>query len=226
MMLFESVFPKIKTWDDIKSMLVNNKDQLQYMEKLGSVDSFLGSGENGKVWKIKGKPLTVKVTKDPNEIRTANKLSGKQLKAFVNVYMIANVKYEGKSVQVRIQDMCYDYNDAEWSMFGKILLGLYDFFNEVKRGNFKEFVEYMIRVAKEEIDDYMDDGRTKWANEVQQKLNQDLKTIQNPKFKRWFDFYTNIYDDCKKLGIKYDNLDLHSGNIMQDKDGNLRLIDF
>lgn len=225
-MLFESVFPKIQTWDDIKSMLVNNKDQLQYMEKLGSVDSFLGSGENGKVWKIKGKPLTVKVTKDPNEIRTANKLLGKKLKAFVNVYMIANVKYEGKPVQVRIQDMCYDYNNAEWGMFGKVLLGLYDFFNETNGGNFKQFVDYMIEEAKEEIDDYLEAGRTKYADEVQQTLNKDLKTIQNPKFKRWFEFYVNIYNDSKKIGIDYDNIDLHSGNVMQDKGGNLRLIDF
>jgi len=225
-MLFESVFPKIQTWDDIKSMLVNNKEQLQYLDKLGSIDSFLGSGENGKVWKIKGKPLTIKVTKDSNEIRTANKLLGKKLKAFVNVYMIANVKYEGKSVQVRIQDMCYDYDESEWTNFGRVLLGLSDFFTETKGGNFKQFVEYLVNEAKAEIDDYLEAGRTKWANEYQQKLNQDLKTIQNPKFKRWFDFYTNIYLDSKKLGIKYDNIDLHSGNIMQDSNGNLRLIDF
>lgn len=226
MLLFESVFPKIRTWDDIKSMLVNNKDQLQYLDKLGTIDSFLGSGENGKVWKIKGKPLTIKVTKDSNEIRTANKLLGKKLKAFVNVYMIANVKYEGKNVQVRIQDMCYDYDKAEWSLFGRVLLGLYDFFNEVKRGTFKDFINYMIKQAEEEINDYLEDGNHKWANEVQQKLNKDLQTVQYPKFKRWFDFYVNMYDDCKKLGINYDNLDLHSGNIMQDKAGNLRLIDF
>jgi len=226
MMLFESVFPKIQTWDDVKSMLVNNKEQLQYLDKLGSIDSFLGSGENGKVWKIKGKPLTIKVTKDLNEIRTANKLLGKPLRAFVNVYMIANVKYEGKPVQVRIQDMCYDYDDNEWTEFSRILLGLSDYFTEVRRGTFKEFVEYMIQSAKEEIDEYIEDGRRRWAQEVQTKLNKDLKTVQNPKFKRWFDFYTNMYNDSKKLGIKFDNIDLHSKNIMQDKQGNLRLIDF
>jgi hypothetical protein len=225
-MLFESVFPKIQTWDDVKSMLVNNKEQLQYLDKLGSIDSFLGSGENGKVWKIKGKPLTIKVTKDLNEIRTANKLLGKPLRAFVNVYMIANVKYEGKPVQVRIQDMCYDYDDNEWTEFSRILLGLSDYFTEVRRGTFKEFVEYMIQSAKEEIDEYIEDGRRRWAQEVQTKLNKDLKTVQNPKFKRWFDFYTNMYNDSKKLGIKFDNIDLHSKNIMQDKQGNLRLIDF
>lgn len=225
-MILESIFPKIQTWDDIKSLLINNKDSLKYLDNYGGIDSFLGSGENGKVWKIKGKPLTIKLTKDRNEIKIANKLLGKKLKAFVNVYMISNVKYQGKDIQLRIQDMCYPYDKSEWDMYGRVLLGLYDFFNEVKRGTLNDFVLYLKSVAEDNINDYIEIGRTGWVDEERKKLEKDLKSIQSSGFKKWFDFYTNIYNDSKKIGISFDNIDLHDDNIMQDSNKNLRLIDF
>jgi hypothetical protein len=225
-LLSEVVFSRIKSWDDIRTLLKNNSDALEYLGDFAGFDKFLGNGENGKVWKIRGKPLTLKLTKDVREIKIANRLLGKKLKSFVNVYMATDVMYGNKPVQLRIQEMCYPFDKAEWVEFGPVLSDLSDFLSEGSLNTIDDFIGKLKEQTEAEIADYISDRDKRSADRVKANYVKSVELIRNPKFKRWFDFYISLSKEVGKIGSTFDTLDLHDKNIMEDKNGRLKMIDF
>jgi hypothetical protein len=225
-LLSEAVFSRIKSWDDIRTLLKNNSDMLEYLGDFAGFDKFLGNGENGKVWKIRGKSLTLKITKDVREIRIANRLLGKKLKSFVNVYNATDVMYGNKPVQIRIQEMCNPFDKAEWVEFGPVLSDLSDFLGEGSLSSIDDFIGKLKEQTEAEIADYMSDRDKRSAERVKANYAKSVELIRNPKFKRWFDFYISLSKEVSKIGSTFDKLDLHDENIMEDKNGRLKMIDF
>ena len=52
----------IRTWKDIKDHITVHAGELEYLDEYEGLDNFLGSGAYGKVWKIKGKELTINIS--------------------------------------------------------------------------------------------------------------------------------------------------------------------
>jgi hypothetical protein len=96
----------IKTWKDIKNHILSNAGELDYLEQYKGLDNFLGSGAYGKVWKIKGKDLTIKVTTNQDESRIAKKLAKINPEGFLKIYNYTDVNSDPPT-QIRIQQMCY-----------------------------------------------------------------------------------------------------------------------
>ena len=55
-MITENIYDiqHVSTWDDIKKLIRDNKKHLEYLDQYEGLDHFLGSGQYGKVFKIKG----------------------------------------------------------------------------------------------------------------------------------------------------------------------------
>lgn len=225
-LLTEVVFSKIKTWDDIKSLIKNNSEALEYLGDFAGFDKFLGNGENGKVWKVKGKPVTIKVTKDVREIKIANRLLGKKLKSFVNVFMATDVMYGNRQVQLRVQEMCYPFDKSEWVKFGEVLSDLSDYLSEGSLNSVDDFVKKMKSISEEEIRDYLSSRDKKSAESEKVTYLRKVELVRDGKFQRWFDFYVSLSKEVGKIGVTFDTLDLHDENIMEDKVGRLKMIDF
>lgn len=225
-LLTEVVFSKIKTWDDIKSLIKNNSEALEYLGDFAGFDKFLGNGENGKVWKVKGKPVTIKVTKDVREIKIANRLLGKKLKSFVNVFMATDVMYGNRQVQLRVQEMCYPFDKGEWVKFGEVLSDLSDYLSEGSLNSVDDFVKKMKSISEEEIRDYLSSRDKKSAESEKATYLRKVELVRDGKFQRWFDFYISLSREVGKIGVTFDTLDLHDENIMEDKVGRLKMIDF
>jgi len=192
-----SDFSLLRTYDDIREFFKDNKDALEYLKEYEGLDNLLGSGEYGKVWKIKGKELTLKVTSDPDEIRVAKKLTGKNLKTFLKIY----ASIEVNKLQLRIQEMCYPVERNISSRFGTF----FDLVIQSGASNIDQAIEF-IKSKKDLTDD-------------------TFKDIQ----KEAVTFIFNVIEDAKKLGLSEEEiseLDVHGGNIMQTKQGDLKLVDF
>lgn len=192
-----SNFSNISSLEDIKSFFKDNKQVLDYLEEYEGLDNFLGSGEYGKVWKIKGKELTLKITSDPNEIDFAKKLVGKNLKTFLKIFKTVEIN----NLQLRIQEMCYPVEKNISSRYGTF----FDLIIQSGESNLDKAKEYII-------------SRKGFTQE-------DFKEIHNEAI----EFILDVIEDAKKLGLSNDEiseLDIHGGNIMQTKSGELKLVDF
>ena len=192
-----SDFSLLRTYDDIREFFKDNKDALEYLKEYEGLDNLLGSGEYGKVWKIKGKELTLKVTSDPDEIRVAKKLTGKNLKTFLKIY----ASIEVNKLQLRIQEMCYPVERNISSRFGTF----FDLVIQSGASNIDQAIEF-IKSKKDLTDDTFKDTQ-----------------------KEAVTFIFNVIEDAKKLGLSEEEiseLDVHGGNIMQTKQGDLKLVDF
>jgi hypothetical protein len=96
----------IRTWKDIKKHILSNAGELNYLEQYEDLDNFLGSGAYGKVWKIKGKDLTIKVTTNQDESRIAKEIAKINPEGFLKIYNHTDVNSDPPT-QIRIQQMCY-----------------------------------------------------------------------------------------------------------------------
>lgn len=188
-------FNNIDSLEDIKDLFKDNKHILDYLEEYEGFDNFLGSGEYGKVWKIKGKELTLKITRDQSEILSSNRLSGRDTKAFLKIYSTANIG----NIQLKIQEMCYPTQNAELAAY------VHGFF---------------MRPEEKTVDNFK-----KWVEEYKVVV----KVPSDSEIERYFRFTDNLLNDCEKYldgRESYDELDIHKGNVMQTKTGELKLVDF
>lgn len=102
--------PSLTSWEDIKKFVSSNKESLEYLKQYEGLDHFLGSGQYGKVFKIKGEELALKVTTDPYELSISNKLLGLKLDTFIEVYY---VKTLDSGHGVKILELLYPLNSAQ-----------------------------------------------------------------------------------------------------------------
>jgi hypothetical protein len=222
----------VRTWSDLKKWMQDSGTKL---EKLAGTDGFdtingreFQSGEGGRVWKLKGQDAVLKVSLDPDEIEIAQMIEGQNLPSFVTIYKSINVKgvnKEGEKVpaQIRIQELCYP---IDWSGLinleeAQLLEWIQKYLDQALASpeyNGKidpEFAEEFIRAAYE-IDEYE-------PNENQNLSSSEIQIVMKA-----LQFGTQLIQDVQKLTGEPDlhNVDLHDGNVMQNKDGQWKMIDF
>lgn len=192
-------FSNIDSLEDIKDLFKDNKHILDYLDEYEGFDNFLGSGAYGKVWKIKGKELTLKITRDELEIEASKKLAGKNTKGFLKIYSTVEIG----NIQLKIQEMCYPTQHSE---LGPYIVSYFDQSKEEVIFSSEKFREWYGKYGAFSV-----------------------KLPSNSEIERYFTFIINLIDDCKKYldGLEsFEELDVHKGNIMQTKTGELKLVDF
>ena len=102
--------PSLTTWEDIKKFISSNKESLEYLKQYEGLDHFLGSGQYGKVFKIKGEELALKVTTDTYELEISEKLKGYKLNTFIEVY---HVKKLESGHGIKVQELLYPLNSSQ-----------------------------------------------------------------------------------------------------------------
>jgi hypothetical protein len=85
-------FNKAKTWDEIVNLFSQYKRDLTPFTKYKEEHSFLGSGKNGKVFKIENSDKVIKITKNIYDIYIADDLLGTSYKHLPKIYNV--VGYE------------------------------------------------------------------------------------------------------------------------------------
>lgn len=117
------ILRKIETWEEIKELLRNNRHSLRYVNEYEGLDNFLGSGAYGKVFKIKGEDLTIKVTTDEDEINISSVIVKKRFtKCFLNIYSNQVLSH---NLAIKIQDYLYPL-DSKNLQIAKELGDLYE----------------------------------------------------------------------------------------------------
>jgi len=82
----------IKDFTSLKKFFKEHKDVLEYLKKYEGLDNLLGSGNYGKVFKIKNQNAVLKITTDKQEIRKCLKLQGKTNKHLIDIYHVNVIK--------------------------------------------------------------------------------------------------------------------------------------
>ena len=172
----------VKSYEDIKKLVRNNKNSIRYLDQYEGFDHFLGSGHYGKVFKIRGKDLTLKVTTDSDEIVESRMImkAGKT-NTFINIYELTIIN---PRLAIKVQDLLYPLS-------GKNI------------------------------------GKAKEIHSIQKKLN-GIPKLENIPFPLR-DFYKDLIEDYNKVsfrGLEFEELDLHEGNFLQTKAGELKIVDF
>lgn len=230
----------IRTWEDVKQVFGGE------LEQVPSINKKWSSGVFGKVWKIKGKELALKITTDPDEMKVSRGLVGRNSKGFLNIYKVAELpphKYKNNTVprlMLKIQEFCYPIKDLDRLSFNSTFSMLLDdimvnFDSEYKDVlTFKEFLQ----AVKEKI-------KPGYINEPPERFIADTslaqqfipfskerveKLINNesdqrriiPFLVKFIDLVNRVEEDAQDV---YE-LDIHVGNIMQTKKGIWKLVDF
>lgn len=197
---------KIRTWEDIHDWIISHAGELDYLEQYEGLDNFIGSGAYGKVWKIKNKELTIKVTTEESEIAISNVLEGKNTRAFLKIYKTINID-SNPPVQFKIQEMCYDT----------------EFYRDSR------FIDYcMIFIDKVKHNPYTIEEFFEFVREYNPERAELIKDINVKNIEKLLSFIKNVYLDTEELGMEeeFPYLDIHKNNIMVDKNGNYKLVDF
>jgi hypothetical protein len=213
----------IETWEDIKNTFRGQ------VEEYPGVNVGPKSGAMGKVWKIKGKDLVLKITTEPAEMKLSHLLAGKENSGFVNIFKITELpshRYNGRKVprlMLKIQETCYPIPDLVKKKYSPILHKFIqiipehlDYFKQRELKSPEDFKEFYSRLK----DTYQDDP------------DPTLKTILNsekvqqeyfPILIKLIDLLTRASEDLKNREVE---IDFHDGNIMQTRQGVWKLVDF
>lgn len=151
----------VRSWEDIKKLLVDNKRSLEYLKEYEGLDHFLGSGAYGKVFKIKNENLTIKVTTDNDEIDGSAIIYRKgPTKRFINVYSIQIIN---DSLAIKIQDYLYTLTGKNVEA-AKQLQKLYeDGFSVPSNGSRIEYMNYY---------DYLNKNAQRFLSELYSDYNK------------------------------------------------------
>jgi hypothetical protein len=92
----QSEFDKAETWDDFIKLFNQYKRDLTPITKYDEEHSFLGSGANGKVFKIGNSNKVIKITKNIYDVYTAEDLLGTNYKHLPKIYNIIHFEEESE----------------------------------------------------------------------------------------------------------------------------------
>lgn len=213
----------IKNWQDIKNVFGNA------VQRYPGVTKDSKQGEYGRLWKIKNMDLSLKITTDSSEMQIARKLKGKQTKGFLEIYEIVEIDkhiYDNRTIpklQLRIQELCYPIPElikiSKRSSFQTAM--------DLLRGNFEEFKVQKIRTEKDLNVFFTNLKSLESENLVIRNLanNKELQKLISPFLAEFLDLLYRVHEDLPNLDVAED-IDVHEGNIMQDKQGVWKLVDF
>lgn len=227
---FEDIYG-LSTWKDVKDWIKEGLDEKALIDLAGieEFDQILGTGQYGRAYKIKGKELVLKLTTDPTEMEYGKILEGKtDLKAFLKVYKSINVRGVGRQgdlipAQLRIQEMCFK---VDWKVDNEYILlrAIQLYLDQILQGYEEDtgrndvdliFVDYFINTIEQ------DRGYRNAAQLMRTNSDKNfmLKVLQ---------FGKDLLEEVGMLegSTNLHDIDLHDDNVMQDKDGNLKMIDF
>jgi hypothetical protein len=157
--------------------------------------TYLGKGAFGRAFELKGTGKVLKITTDTTETAMAKHRIGKKAKSVVNVYDIESFDYRGKPVDLIIVDLLQPVN-----------LSL----AEIKQ----------IKTVAQILEDVTVDDLSRFVKKL-----QDLKA-QNYWSDKVLNFLRRLVLDVKAGVVELGAfLDIHGGNILQNKQKELVLID-
>jgi hypothetical protein len=223
----------IKTWADLKKWMQDSGTRLEAFTETDGFESINGnrflSGESGRVWKLKGLNSILKLTTDPEEINFANLIQDKNLPSFVKIEKTINLKGIGKQgesipAQIRIQEICYP---IDWS--GLNAIGEYELLEWIKEYLDQIYTEYVKETKKTDINFEFVEFFLK-ALEYNEMYDADTEFTSSDKglILKALQFGIRLLNDIQKVTGEKDllELDLHDLNVMQDENGNWKMIDF
>jgi hypothetical protein len=223
----------VKTWADLKKWMQDSGTKLEAFTGTDGFDTINGrnfmSGESGRIWKLKGMDLVLKLTTDLEEIELAKKVEIQQLPSFLKIHKSINLKGIGRDgekvpAQIRIQELCDPIN---WS--GLTGIGEYELLGWIQEYIDQIYPGYIKETGKTDIDlEFVDF----FLETIQQDPEYDPDTEYNSSDKQMIltalQFGVQLWKDVKKLteDPHLHNIDLNDNNVMQSKDGSWKMIDF
>ncbi len=213
----------IRNWEDIK------KTFGQKLEKYPAVSKSFKAGEFGRLWKIRGQELSLKITTDEQEMQTAKQLEGSNNKGFLDIYEIVEVpahKHSGRSIpklQLRIQEFCYPIKE----LTAVSNLKEFDTAMDLLRGNFETIKDENFKSVKDLQKFYKALKEIEQENQFVKNLanNQQIQAKLSPILLKFIDLLKRVHEDLPNVDLQ-EGLDIHDQNIMQSKQGVWKLVDF
>lgn len=195
----------IKTYDDIKNFIKDNKQIMKFFKDSKSLGGLMGSGDYGIVWELSNNNRVVlKVTTDSVEMDIAEQLYAKKTKGFLRIYACETLD----KIQIRIQDRCEPLKSTDYTAklvnYGQ---NVYD-----NNMDYEDYKNQTIGVIKN-----TPSGGEDFINDITERQLEDS-----------FDLLNRLYDDYKRINLpdEFEDYDFNAGNIMKTKDGRYVAIDF
>jgi hypothetical protein len=142
-------FNKAKTWEEIVNLFSQYKRDLTPFTKYQEEHSFLGSGKNGKVFRIGNSDKVIKITKNIYDIYVAEDLLGSSYKHLPKIYNVVGYEegvknpYSKKSKYAGVIVMEY-LNELPKDLFNLFLM-LFPHYNK-KEFYLNNFIEGEIEI--------------------------------------------------------------------------------
>jgi hypothetical protein len=210
----------IRTWDDIKKVFGG------HVEEYPGVNNNPQSGQSGRVWKIKGKELALKITTEPEEMKLTEKLVGKNNKGFINIYKAVEIpphRHNGRKVprlMLKVQEFCYPIPELKKHRFSSFLPYLMQYVMEYYYTEIEDNTFQSIEDFKEMYDEFKNSEYLPLRNFSQKPEAQKEFT---PILIKFIDMIKRVKSDAD---VEFHELDVHGDNIMQTKEGAWKLVDF
>ena len=217
----------IRTWEDIKNVF---KDGL---DKYPGITGNSKQGDYGRMWKIKGEPLALKITTDPVEMEVADEVFTKgSLKGFLTIYEVVNLDphtHNGKKIpklQLRIQELCYPIKELGRSAKN---IRYKNFLIDIVKGNYEGNFDQGTFTKTSDFDPFFRALATLKGTLAQDiGTKQDLQQALTPFLVQYVELLRRLASDIQQLPSveNLDEVDANNTNIMQDTKGTWKLIDF
>lgn len=180
---------------------------------------FLGSGANGHAFVQKDDPTKVlKITIDDTEANACARLVGVELKNVAKIFEVYKLKISARTKYLIVQERLNEFSSQE-EMYIDTLFYMwedYDSIDIAKYKNFKQFWEHYL--------DFLSSKNIGRCAADAGMATEDFKKLLSSK--KFLIIAEQLFNGLRELGknkIKF--YDYHAGNVLKDRQGNLKIID-
>jgi hypothetical protein len=128
--------PTFQNWDELKEFFKEHKSELEYLKNYEGETNLLGSGSNGKAFRIKGTNKVIKVTTSREELGNAKALLNKNFTTLAHIYYVQNIK---PNLGIIITDLYEPLSSKEKIEFKNIIPYALEYFYD----NWKDYKKYI-----------------------------------------------------------------------------------
>lgn len=211
----------IRTWDDIKKVFGG------HVQEYPGVNKDFKAGDYGRLWKIKGKNLALKITTDEDEMEVSRQLVGKKNKGFLNIYKAVELephKYNGKTVprlMLKVQEFCYPIPELLELTHSSTVMHLM----ETVMNNFEDIFKEGVFDSAEDLQEFYSKlAAADYYNLQRLSQSVSMQKTFTPILIKFIDLLKRVSTD---IDVDFEeSLDIHGDNIMQTKEGVWKLVDF